>query len=219
MPASPVRSTSRPLPPSAASRASASVASTSPRPTKSPATGGAAACTSTGADPAVAEPPARLDEPMPLPRDSERPAQIGQRRGEGGVAHGHPGPDVLEELRLRDQAIAMAEQVEQQAERLGAQRDRLACPAHLSAHRVDLEVAHAVGRGRGVHRCQRYTSVRSWRPGLRSARCPVAQHRIDDGLGRARQPFRRVPACASRALRQPPLPSSVDRAPVAARCR
>ena len=93
----------------------------------------------------------RVDEALLRARVPERPPNLEDRNRERVVRHRDLGPDALEELRLGDDALAVADQMPEHRKGLRLQRHQGACPAQLSSRLVELELAERVDhRPRGI---------------------------------------------------------------------
>jgi hypothetical protein len=91
-----------------------------------------------------------LDRGLGLRGVAEQAAGGGDGVGQGGVGDGAAVPDGGEDLFLRDGAVAVADEEEDELEDLARDVDRLASAGELGPERVEVEVEELVGHAIGV---------------------------------------------------------------------
>ena len=106
----------------------------------------------------------RLDQAISRATVPQGAPNVTQRAGQGGLAHDDVGPDLVEDLALGDDPVAVPNQVEEQRERLGLQLHGRTVLAELGQGLVELEVAEGVDAARRGHR-KALQSVASGDPG------------------------------------------------------
>jgi hypothetical protein len=105
-----------------------------------------------GRDELIATPSHRLDGLLQLAAVAQRTACTLHMVAEGGVRHLPTGPDLLEQLFARQHAVAVPDQVDEQIEDLGLDRDGRAARADPVKRGIDDGVAHLIPAALCQHR-------------------------------------------------------------------
>src|SRR5262249_49634029 len=134
------------------------------------------------------------DHPLRLPAIAHRPACLGHAGVQSDVADELPWPQLLPQLLLVDNAVAMGEEIGEHLKHFGADVDQMPCAVQLAALRVEGIVAKHVEHGR-YPLCPRLCgSDTGWAP-----LHPRVQHtrKIPGNHKEITRSSSRLPACAA----------------------
>ncbi len=93
-----------------------------------------------GSDKTVPAPAVGADEALFPSTVAQRRTDLGERRGEGCFRHARLGPNRVEELFLRDEALSMREKMQEHLDGFELQGDRRSLAAQLAKFDVEFEL-------------------------------------------------------------------------------
>ena len=99
-------------------------------------------------DESVAPSVDRLDRTLAVGVVAHGATRCGDAAGQDGIAHRLSGPECIEELALGDDALPVADQVDEDVEDPGFHRDHPPSPTQLEEARIQLVVAKVPDHGR-----------------------------------------------------------------------